>query len=66
MKKVNHSSEKKFFILQDIKTKKKKLKWGKIISKHGNNGIFLAKFKKNLCPYFISSLVYVTHLPNSI
>jgi ribosomal protein L35AE/L33A len=46
-----------------INKKKKKLKWGKIISIHGKSGGFLAKFKQKMPPTLIASPVFITFLP---
>jgi ribosomal protein L35AE/L33A len=41
-----------------------KIVWGKIISLHGRSGCFIAKFKKNISPNYISSNIYITMIPS--
>jgi ribosomal protein L35AE/L33A len=53
-----------FYIISNGFKKKPKTVWGKLISLHGRNGIFLAKFKSQVSPVEITSAVYIIPKPS--
>jgi large subunit ribosomal protein L35Ae len=55
--------KKVFYPTLNKSKKKKKLKWGKIISQHGKSGVLLAKFKSNIPSSLITSFVFITFFP---
>lgn len=52
-----------FYIISNGFKKKPKTVWGKLVSLHGRNGIFLAKFKSHVSPIEITSSVYIVAKP---
>ena len=52
-----------FYVVSNGFRKKPKTIWGKIISLHGRNGIFLAKFKRQVSPVELTSFVYIIPKP---
>jgi ribosomal protein L35AE/L33A len=62
-KQISIIGKRVFYITINKKTNQKKIKWSKIISRHGKLGSFIAKFKKQISPSLINSAVFITFLP---